>query len=771
MRRGCLIIGAAFLLGAGASTLHAQVSPAGTQSEDSLALAEVTVTAQRREESLQRAALPVSAISGDALSLSGSTRVQELTQLVPAVQIATAAGPYPLFYVRGVGNFNGNALSDAALAVNLDGVYLSRPSSTGGLLFDVERLEVLKGPQGTLYGRNATGGALNIITRKPTNELGGDASVDVGNYNLFKVDGALNVPLSERVAARLALQSVNRDGYLSDGQDDADDKAARLQVHFAPADSLSLLASADYYRQRGNGVGATLRQGSTGNFVDGDAYIGNTDPRIDAIYSQSFVFTAGNVLGPLLTTALDVSPLPTSVVQRNDYWGLSTTLDWESTAGSLTVIPAYRHGSLDYRSTAPGFLISQQEADRQTSLEARFASRADRPLTYLVGAYYLDEDIDSTPIYDQQVNASSTQYATGTKSYAGFARLGYALSDVFRLTGGIRYTKDDKDLAGTYTSRQVLCPGAFIPPPAGPQFCFGGVGQIIVPNAPIVLDASNSWSETTWRAGAEWDVAPQSLLYASVETGFKAGGFFFTHDDPAYDPEKLTAYTLGSKNRFLEGRLQLNLEAFYWKYRDQQISHLLQDSVGDVIFATENVGKATMQGVEIDSQLLASENTLLMLDAQYLDATYDDFIYNLPNFGAPPGTGCAAAPAGLVYDVDCSGKTPPQAPRWTVNAGIQQTILLGNGDAIVGNLRTHYQTRALTGLEFLPIEMQDSYWMTSLALTYRGRGNKWSLTGYVDNIENEHVVNGTFPHPFAPDLFAATVRPPRTYGARFGVSF
>ena len=179
------------------------------------ALQEILVTAQRRQESVQTAALPVSALSAEQLANSGASKVQDLTQLIPALQVSQAAGPYPLYFLRGVGNFNGNSLSDAAVALSVDGVYVARPSSTVGMFYDLDRVEVLKGPQGTLYGRNATGGAINVITRKPTDEFGADASIDVGNYNLVKVDADLNLPLSDKVAARFAAQSIDRHGFLT----------------------------------------------------------------------------------------------------------------------------------------------------------------------------------------------------------------------------------------------------------------------------------------------------------------------------------------------------------------------------------------------------------------------------------------------------------------------------------------------------------------------------------------------------------------------------
>lgn len=736
------------------------------------ALEEIIVTSQRVEENLQHAALPVSAVSGDQLASAGATRVQDLTAIVPSLQIAAAAGPYALFYLRGVGNFNGNALSDAAIAVNLDGVVLARPSGTGGLLYDVERLEVLKGPQGTLYGRNATGGAINIITRKPTHEFGGNASVDVGNEGLLTFNGAINLPLGDTAAMRAAAQISDHDGYFSDGTDDDKSRAGRLQFLFTPSDTVSLLASADYYHMGGKGVGATILD-PAGGFTAAGARAGATSDPINALYSQTLIFTAGDFYGPLLEKTLMVS-VPVSLFQDNTYWGASATLDWHTDAGTLTVIPAYRHAEIDYTSVAPGFLIDQNETDKQTSLEARFASPTDRTVSYLLGTYYIDEDISATPTYDQQYNASTQDYNPTTKSYAVFGRIGFKVSDVFRLTGGVRYTHDDKDFSGTLNAAQVLCPGVFIPPPAGPQFCFGGVGQITIPGAPIVLDVSKTWSETTGRVGAEWDVAPQSLLYASVDTGFKAGGFFFSHDDPTYEPEKITAYTLGSKNRFLDNRLQLNAEAFYWKYRNQQISHIGTDSTGTVIFPTENVGKATMKGIEVELQYLAATNTLLAADVQYLNAKYDEFVYSLPNFGPPPGTSCpyiGAAPP-TPYIVDCSGKTPPQSPEWTVNLGIQQKFALGSGGKILFDIHTHYQSDTLTGLEFSDLEVQDAYWLSGASIGYESPAKRWTVSGYIDNIEDNDIMQSTFPNPLAgAALTAATLRSPRTYGIRVGVRF
>jgi len=737
-------------------------------------LEEIVVTAQRREESLQHAALAVTAVSGDKLAEAGAIKVEDLTQLVPSLQVSPSAGPYPLFYLRGVGNFNGNSLSDSALAINLDGVYVARPSSASGMFYDVSRLEVLKGPQGTLYGRNATGGAINVITNKPGDELSGELTADFGNYDAKNFDGFVNIPISPIVKARLSMQSTEHRGYMSDGTDDDYGRAARLQVMVTPNDQLTINTSGDFYHQGGKGVGASLLQAGVPGFVDGNPRIGNTSPAINAIYAQTFYFLAGDTFGPLLSKTLLIPPSNTNIQQNNDYWGLSTTIDWKTDAGNLTVIPAYRHAKLDFTNTAAGFLIQQEETDKQGSLEARFASNTNQPFTYLAGLYYLNEKIDVPGvIYDQQYNASDQQFDPSTESYAAFGRIGYAFTDSFRLNGGLRFTDDHKSFNGVLNAASTVCPGVFIPPPYGPQFCFGGAGQVTEPTAPIDEHASDSWRQVTWRAGAEYDVTDASLLYAAVETGFKAGGFFFSHDNPTYQPEKITAYSIGSKNRFLDNRLQLNGELFYWIYKNQQISHVGVDSTGTVIFPTDNVGRAKMKGFELEGQYLLTTTTLLTADVDYLDAIYDSYTYLYPNLGAPPVSSCPStlSGTGANYTVNCSGRTPPQSPRWSANFGLQQTIPVGNA-SIVGTINTHFQTETLTGLEFSSLEEQPAYWLTNATLGYRADHDRWNVTGYVNNLSDKTVIAGTFPNPLAgATLTAATIRPPRTYGVRLGVKF
>jgi iron complex outermembrane receptor protein len=756
-----------------ANAAFAQETPAENETKG---LQDIVVTAQRRAESLQKAAVAVSVVSGDELRNSGISRPTELTALVPALQVATSAGPYNLFYLRGVGNFNGNALSDAAVAFNYNGVYVGRPSSTTGFFYDVERLEVLKGPQGTLYGRNATGGAINVITNAPKiGELSGEVVGEYGNYNAYRVDGALNVPLGDKAALRAAAIVVKHDGYMSDGSDGQDDYGGRISLRFEPASNFKLTLSGDYFHQGGTGPGSTpLALGIDNRY-------GLMSPQAQAYYTTKPVSIAGH----------NFVPITSNPFLDNEYWGMSATAEWKVPVGTITIIPAYREGHLNFRTTTPGFQISQKENDKQFSVEARVASDNDRPLRYLAGVFLYDET-NAVPLYqvNSQFNASYQNYVANSKSMAVFGRLTYAFTEEFRATLGGRLTTEDKTFAGNLLGLNKLClPIPTAKCPAATPFPYTTTirptvvraGNSIIPQFDPVggtlmvgnfIDSNRraSFDRITWRAGLDWDITPQNLLYASYETGFKSGGFFFSNDSGVYQPETISAWTVGSKNRFLDNRVQVNIEGFYWKYKNQQISHLGQDTLGTIIFPTENVGAATFKGVEIETQFLVTPNTRLSADVQYLDAKYNNFIYNVPNQG-PPLSSCAiqGVPTTQIT-LNCSGFRPPNAPQWTINLGVQQTIPLGNDGKIVLNARTHHQTDTLTGLEFLPIEVQKGYWMSDASITYSAPGDRYFISAYVSNIEDKTVIGNTFPPPLG-NFVVGSVRPPRTYGVRAGVKF
>lgn len=728
-------------------------------------LEEVEVTAQRRTESVQRAAVAVSVVTAGALRDAGAAKPQELTELVPSLQVAASAAPISVYYLRGAGNFTGNALTDSAVAFNVDGVFIGRPHSTAGFFYDLERIEILKGPQGTLYGRNATGGAINVLPRAPEpGAWGGEASAEFGNEDWLRFDGAVNVPLGERAAIRAAAFHVEHDGNMNDGLDDQDDSAARLSFLVEPNDALSIHVVADYFDQGGLGTG------STPVVLGPDNRYGISSPQ-----SGAFLETQRNAIA-----GRNFNPMPLTQHLDNEFWGVNATLDWAIGGGTLTILPAYRESHLDTVGTALGVNVTTVEDDRQTSLEARFASGLDGRLSYIVGAYWFDETND-VPLFvpNTQYSISIQAYETGVESAAVFGRITYELTDSLRATVGARYTDEDKLFRGTFDGASRLClpvpiaacpnavrfPATQVTPPQPGR---GPDGTTTVPSA-IVSDESESFSDWNWRAALDWDITDDYFLYASFETGFKSGGFFFSNDSQLFLPEELGAFTLGSRNRLLGGRLQVDVEAFYWRYDDQQISTIARDSRGATNLATRNVGNATMQGLEVESTWLVAESTRLRLSAQHLDATYDDFRYIVPG-PAPPLTGCAVSANGANFLVNCSGKQAPYAPEWTANLGAEHEFALGNGARIVAGARLRYQSQVLTGLDFTPLEYQDAYTTLGASVTWTSPGDRYQVAAFGNNLTDEAVVANSFQPPFGA-FVVGTLRPPRTYGLRLGARF
>lgn len=766
---------------------------------------DIIVTAQRRAESLQRAAVAASAVSGDALQRAGITRPTELTALIPALQVAPSAGPYNLFYIRGVGNFNGNALSDSALAFNFDGVFIGRPSATTGFFYDLDRVEVVKGPQGTLYGRNATGGAINVISKRPElNKFGVEGAVEYGNYSELRLDGVVNAPIGSSAAIRVAGFRIKHDGYMNDGTDNENDYGGRISLRAEPSSNLRITIVADYFHQGGRGQGATPILAPKGVVAPGaispDDRIGFFSPQGQSFYTSQVAGTLGRTFYPF--------PAGYQQFQRNHAWGVSGTLDWDTPVGTVTLIPAHRENHLDYLSYVPGFQVAEIGTTKQDSVEARLATPETHPLRAIAGAFYYRERTNSQEAYASNWNGQYDPFfAQHTTSKAVYGRLVYAIVPEVRFNAGARETWEDKSFVGQRISltRVCLAPACPTAPPlpfgtTAPQL--GTFPSVLVPGFgaapyggfPDVLgnpalaqfatlinpDNSLKTSKFTWRVGADWDVTPHNLVYASYETGFKAGGFYFSPlaSQSSYRPEQIRAFTLGSKNRFFDNKLQINAELFYWRYKDQQISHLVTIA-GAPTFATENVGKASMKGVEIEARLAVTPTTILTTDVQYLDAEYKQFVYrqsnsaNATSLSAFNGTGCATigfdAAVSNSFIVNCGGNRPPFAPKWTINIGGEQRVPVSFGEFEL-TARAHYQTRTWVGLEYLPVENQPGYWLVDGGITWFAPQRRYFVGAFINNMFDQTVKSQIFPTP-GTAFFSATIRPPRTYGVRAGVKF
>ncbi|MEQ6333929.1 TonB-dependent receptor domain-containing protein [Sphingobium sp. MK2] len=722
---------------------------------------DIIVTAQKREESAQKAALAISVVSSESLVQAGVTSVTDLGKVVPAVKVSQAASPYVPINIRGIANFALNAYSDPAAVVSYDGVALSRPSGLFGNLYDLARVEVLKGPQGTLYGRNATAGALNILPAPPKlGEFSGNGMFEYGNFDLIHATGAINLPLGTKAALRIAGDFIDRDGYYADGTSDQVSRSVRAQLRVEPDDRFAITLGADFSHQGGRGPGMSLLEGT---------YVAGTYPGPAAILNPR----VGQYVGDPWDGLNSAASCPTHAAyygnvtaickndsyQDSDFWGVNATIDWDVGFGTLTVLPAYRRSSLNYHvNSYPN--LEEHQTHEQTSLEVRLSSQPSSPVKWVLGAFAFDEDTDSNflirlnplfPPTTQLVDAS-------TKSYAAFGQVTVPLTDGFRATGGVRYTSDKKTFDG------------------------------LQPPNPRQAGLKRSDSAVTWKVGLEYDVSANSLLYAGVDRGYHSGGFFFTAGPRAtYEPEQITSYTIGSKNMLFNRRLQLNLEAFWYDYKDQQVSHFAVILDGGGLpspgFVTDNAGNAEIKGVEADIRWLATDTTNLFLNAQYLDAKYTKFQYST-GF-APQTTGCP--PLGQVggeFIYNCNGYPMINAPKWSLTGGIEQTFELANGSSFVANVGGQFQSSVwLAPFDYLPFHSQGSKFIGDASLTYNTPGRNWSITGWVRNFTDAVVSDfkaGTGSAqrmgPPGPALSPGSVpvsvlRPPRTYGVRVNVNF
>jgi iron complex outermembrane receptor protein len=791
----------------------AAVPPANPEQEG---LGQIVVTAQRVEESSQRAPIALDVVSPEELVRQNVIRAEDLSRTSTALSATgSTGGPTTVFFVRGVGNATVNAYSDPAISFNYDGVYIGRPSSTSGVFYDLQRVEVLKGPQGTLYGRNATGGAINVIPNRPKlGEASAEFSFGYGNYDWLTGQAAVNVPLGENAAMRVAGSLSNHDGFQNDGTGKQREYAGRMQILFEPSDQLSLRLAADASHQGGSSLsGFYLGRvdptfGPTGFAVYSFTPTGFSprqglfDPASQGLLASRFVSQVGHA-----GAVIDGMPF-----NDDDYWGVTAELNYETDAGTLTVQPAYREASLAYQFNGVFRGAFSAEKDKQTSVEARWAGDIGAAVEYLIGGIYFDETIAATARYDQQILTPYQEFTTGTKSWAGFGKVTFHATDKLSLTAAGRYTSDKKRFDGTsnvyilfcgnpappqdfcpnlpfipvleteqqfidfYTSRGIPItpvPLFVLPPQAG-----GSQTAPFVLRSPIVIDSSLKNDKFTYRLAAQYDITPSNMVYASYETGYHAGGFSVARGVETYKPETIDAYTVGSKNRFFGNTLQVNLEAFLWKYKNQQFSQFGYD-LGNppaTVFLTRNIGDSTIKGLDLDVDLKPTANTLLSASVQYLHGVYDSFTYFVPNQGLPPNSTCAFAPITqtvngvplALYQIDCSGKPAFNSPKWSFILNGEQTIPLDSFQVIL-QAGTRYRSSSYSTADYLPFLQSKGNFVSDASITFSDNDERFFLSLYVRNIENSRRKLGG--NINTANLVVSAVEQPRTYGVRIGGKF
>jgi iron complex outermembrane recepter protein len=772
-------------------------------------LDEVLVTAQRRTEDVQKAALSITVFSGDMLQQAGISKPDDLAKLAPGLQVA--GGTTTQIYVRGVGDFGVTATANPAVVTSLDGVAIARPQAISGNFFDLERVELLKGPQGTLYGRNASGGALNLLTAQPRiGEYSGYAQANFGNYSQKGVEGAFNMPAGERGAFRFSYQLNDRNGYLTDGTDDDKHESVRLQSKFEVHDGLSLRAMVGYIHLGGKGTGLVRSQSIPGT----SPWTGNTSAVAGAAYMAAATAQFNGALAggcnpaptgncpppPALLVDPSTSKLFQDVKNTNASFQLDKTFDF----ANLTIIPGWRRTESRF-ALQPSFLYSvggvydaagdksKGESSDQYSLEARLAHDTDK-LKWVAGAYAMREDQSNDfVLYGGLIQNQRVSGKLKTDAYAAFGQITYSATEKLRVTAGVRYTSDKRgafDLQKWAISPTVTTPAAVtgLPPiPCLPNVPAPGArlpGTLcpLVNQTPGYYDTSQTFTKVTWKAGIEVDVAPQSMLFADISTGFKAGGFnqAVSLSQPTklqpYNPETITAYTLGIKNRFLDNRVQLNAEAFYWDYKNLQLSAQAFDGTGLIVLLTQNAGKARVSGLNIDLTTKPWQGGTIHAAIEYVDSKYKEFILQESTQFVPPGRVSCPVTApnaqGLVT-VNCSGKPLVRSPELSGNLGINHAFGLASGANLTVDVAMAFAGRSYQTTDFIAAEYSKSWSNASASLTYNAPNDKWFVSAFGRNLTNAEIYTGGGGHQaaFVSGWVTSNIAPPRTYGARVGVKF
>jgi len=717
----CLTMAVAATLVSSGAYLGANAQATSTAAEKKQQIEIILVTAQKRPEDVQKTPLAITSVSGEDIAEQGIRTARDLNGLIPNVVVNTN-GTATEFTIRGITSTNNTEVGNPAVGFHLDGVYLARPDAAGLALFDIERVEVLRGPQGTLYGRNATAGAINVITNKPKNKLEGSVMVGVGNYNSKRTEAMINAPFSDVFAIRAALAIEKHDGYMNSknplvgadkNTDDANTFAARIHALYKPNKDFSILLTADSMNAGGYGYGTTKL--------------------------------------PLASTSGDAGRVVQASQQANtdnDYRGYSAEANWTFGPATLTYLGSRRESTRNEANYSAGNTARTQfnSSPSQTSHELRLASAGGSALMWVVGAYTFEETNNVTLIGSLinspalpptlRVNQSFFQPDVRAKANALFGQSTFAFTDKLNFTAGLRSTRDTTSRVGLSTQTITL------------------TNQTpVTPTTRTINNASVSSSKVNWRLGVDYSMDKSTLFYASAATGYKAGSFFdgvkTATFDNTFKPENVTTYELGLKMRGFDGTLQTNVALFKSDYKDLQVSFrgLVPGSIS-VVTVTQNAAKAGITGAEFESRWLSPIGRF-DLSLALLDAKYDS--YNPPNANPP---------------VNFTGNRLIKSPRVSGNLAYQYSWYLLGGD-ITARLSSFYSAKYYHRPDNLELASQPSYTRTDVALTYTADKDVWYVQAYGKNLENRNVIAG-IGGLLAPNAFLA---PPRTFGARVGMKF
>ena len=724
----------------------AQTASGNARSND-LAIEEIIVTAQKREQRAMETPLSLTALDSSALADRQITGLDGLAVVSPGIRSGSQNGVNRLF-IRGIGLSSFASGADPSSAFYVDGVYVGRPGFQLTSFFDVDRLEVVRGPQGTLYGRNATGGAVNLITRSPTAETTGYLDVTIGNYDLHQTQGALSGALnsSGTLLGRIAFDATNRSGYGEDvvqhhPVNDSNQQSVRGTLEYIASDKVNFKLIGEYHKEDDNNYFTMSSGAYPGQVLAGTQ--GSNNPANGDIPAGIEVSNSQNAATALPgnTNIREASSLTGTVnVELTDAVSFSSITGWRDSE-------RHNAGNSDNTSAGLGNTFYNEKAE-QFSQELQLNYNSDR-LDGVLGLFYYHELLDNYVLVPFVQFGPGVDYIQdGTlkiDAYAAFGQATYSVQPDFRVTVGARYNSEKK-----------VSKGAFTPPGA----------------APILIDDGKTWEAFTPKVGIEYDLAEDTLTYASITRGFKSGTFNTGQNNPAIDPEKITAYEVGLKSRLFDRRLELTSAAFYYDYSDLQVNKVI-----GLQTLTTNAASARNMGIELAATARLTRQITMDANVTYLKTEFKDFCSVNPSPGSFNEEPACAGQSGvdqtgnpLPGGQDLSGNQLPGAPEWSGGGGIEYATEVGSGGFLKARLDAVY-TSLIHFSEFNDKAMsQDAVTKLNSSIRYESSSGNWSLTLWGKNITDEKTYGnktlgvGLWGYP----IYSA-IDPPATYGVTFGL--
>jgi iron complex outermembrane receptor protein len=733
------------LLIASAAACSAQVAMAAE-------LEEIVVTAQKREQLLQDVGVSIAAFSGDRLRELGLASTTDLGQKTAGLVITEFAGvpSVSVFTIRGVSQNDFQDHHEGPNAVYVDGVYTSFLGGIGQQMYDVDRVEVLRGPQGTLFGRNATGGLVHVVNRRPSRSFDGYADLTLGEHGLVQFEGAIGGALGETVSGRLSVASNRHDPLVENriGPDvyDANDYSGRAQLLFQPTDAVDLLLSVTASRTDDVHAGGHHARPAffdpTGAFDDGRTNFANPEQHV-AFCAAAF----GTVVAPDTTDCFgyrepDDDPFTGSFDNPGkfdrEFYSVSATLDWRFSSFTLTSISNFQtidkvySADTDSSPIESGDLANAQDSD-QFSQELRIAGEGD-DFRWVAGLYYLSIDGDfvtESLARDTFDLHGVNSYTTETESFAVFAQAEYDFTDTITGIFGARWTEDDASMDFRPTCIGFGCTILLAPFPDSAQVVgFKGSQSSGEPSAKL---------QVNWKPDADW------LLYAGVTRGTKAGGFTATSlltlppEALPFEPEKLTSYEVGFKSTLFDRRLQLNASAFYYDYEDYQ-AYTWAGVSADIFNAD-----AEVTGGEIELSARPWEGWQFDFGVSLLDATVKDI----------------ALPSGRIAD-----QKMPQAPDLSMN-GLVRYEWPAFGGKLSAQVDANYVGERVFDTLNHEVLTGGSYTLANARLGYASGNSPWEVAVFCRNFTDEQFVVTAFDISFLNGTVSNAINAPRWFGGEF----